>query len=103
MAPTAEDLRHNFDLERGLVARLEAPSPLDRRSLYSEVYDEYFRQGRNVGHAIDDARGIARQVRRATRFLPKDRRYFEPGVGTCRVAELITKSAKVVYIASWSL
>jgi len=93
----AEDLRHNFELERGLAARLNAASASQRRSLYSEVYDEYFRQARNVKHTIDDAREIARQVRLATRFLPKDGRYLEIGAGTCRVAAQIAKSAKVVY------
>lgn len=93
----AEDLRHNFELERGLAARLNAASASQRRSLYSEVYDEYFQQARNVKHTVDDAREIARQVRLATLFLPKDGRYLEIGAGTCRVAAQIAKSAKVVY------
>ena len=97
MAATADDLRHNFELERGLAARLKAASASERRFLYSAVYDEYFRQARNVGHTIDDAREIARQVRLATRFLPKDGRYLEIGAGTCRVAAQIARSAQVVY------
>ena len=93
----AEDRRHNFELERALAARLRAASAPERRSLYSEVYDAYFREARNVEHTIDDAREIARQVRLATRFLPKEGRYLEIGAGTCRVAAQIAKSAKVVY------
>lgn len=92
-----DDVRHNFALERGLANQLRLATPQERRALYASLYDEYFRNARNVAHTIDDAHAIARQVRLATRFLPKQGRYLEVGAGACRVASQVALSASRAY------
>ena len=91
------DTRHNYEIECELADRLRAASAVERRSMYATIYDEFFRRARSVGHTIDDPREIARQVRIATRFLPKGGRYLEVGAGTCRVASQVALSAREAY------
>jgi SAM-dependent methyltransferase len=97
MEASGDDLRHNFELERRLAGRLRDASAPERLALYGQVYDEYFREARNVGHTVDDVRETARQVRLVTRFLPRGGRYLEIGAGTCHVAGQIIRWASAVY------
>ncbi len=97
MHASTEDLEYNYRIECELADRLRAASAAERRSLYATVYDEFFRQARNIEHTIDNPRDTARQVRLVTSFLAKGGRYLEIGAGTCRVASQIARSASKVY------
>jgi SAM-dependent methyltransferase len=98
-----ERLREHYLVERELADRLRTASPDERKTLYSEVYDELFRR---VPHhpqlqwKEDEAQAqarVARQLRLLRRFLRPGETFLEVGAGDCSLSKAVAAQAREVY------
>jgi glycosyltransferase involved in cell wall biosynthesis/SAM-dependent methyltransferase len=98
-----ERIRQHYELEKRLAAKLMAANDLDRRALYTEVYDQYMRavddgfyhRVRNDGRHQAKQRSIALKL--LGRFLRPETVYMELGPGDCNVALAVAQRVKQVY------
>lgn len=98
-----ERLREHYLVERELADRLRTASPEERKTLYSEVYDELFRR---VPHhpqlqwKEDEAQAqarVERQLRLLRRFLRPGETFLEIGAGDCSLSKAVAPQARAVY------
>ena len=89
---TPEQLKHHYEVEKELAARLRAAGPDERPRLYSWAYEELFRQV--ADHPLlrkteeDARRAAAAQLTFLRRFLKPDIAMIEIGPGDCALAFL---------------
>jgi len=106
MAPQGDEqerLREHYLVERELADRLRSAGPEERRTLYSEVYDELFRR---VPHhpqlqwKEDEGQArarVERQLRLLLRFLRPGETFLEIGAGDCSLSKVVATQARTVY------
>jgi SAM-dependent methyltransferase len=98
-----ERLRHHYEVEKTLAARLRAAPREQRLHMLTGLYEELFREvpdhprlTRN--HAPQSARrGIIKQMRLLRRFLLPRMTVLEIGPGDCTFAFELAKSVRQVY------
>lgn len=102
---TLEQLRQHYNVERELADRLRRATKAERRTLYSEVYDELFKrvplhpQHTNKADAARLAADVAEKMEIAAPFLSKDAVFLEVGPGDCEFAKTVAeKVARVLAI-----
>lgn len=105
--PAARDeaaRRHHYDVERELATRLRTAAKDQRRSLYSEVYNELYArvpdhpQLARKAARISRAQTVQAQLRFIKRFLMRgDSRFLEVGAGDCALALEVAKRSAWVY------
>ena len=98
--PHHEAVRRHYEIEKELAGRLRAASKAERRSLYSEVYDELFRQVPELAHDSDDAgraQAVALQVQALSPFLRQDAVFLEVGAGDSALALAVAERVGKVY------
>lgn len=99
---TLEQLRQHYDVERELADRLRRATKEERRTLYSEVYDELFKrvplhpQHTNKADAARLAADVAEKMQIVTPFLSKDTVFLEVGPGDCEFAKTVAE--KVAHV-----
>lgn len=92
---TPEQLRQHYDVERELADRLRRATKQERRTLYSEVYDELFKrvpehpQHTNKASPERLAADVAEKMQIAAPFLKKDAVFLEVGPGDCEFAKTV--------------
>jgi len=98
-----ERLREHYLVERELADRLRAASPEERKTLYSEVYDELFRRVPHHPQLLwkeDEAQArarVERQLRLLQRFLRPGETFLEIGAGDCSLSQVVATQARTVY------
>ncbi len=102
---TPEQLRQHYEVERELADRLRTATKEQRRTLYSEVYDELFKrvplhpQHTNKADAARLAADVAEKMEIVSPFLHKDAVFLEVGPGDCEFAKTVAeKVARVLAI-----
>jgi SAM-dependent methyltransferase len=102
---TLEQLRQHYDVERELADRLRHATKEQRRTLYSEVYDELFKrvplhpQHTNKADPARLAADVAEKMEIVTPFLNKGAVFLEVGPGDCELAKTVAeKVARVLAI-----
>lgn len=98
---TEEQLRQHYRVERQLADRLRQASAQERRALYSQVYDEMFR---NVPHhpmlkwaGLAQQRDVEPDLGLLRRYLTRETVFMEVGAGDCALAIRAAASVKQVY------
>ncbi len=92
------ELRRHYDIETALAARLRDASRRERRGLYGEVYDEFFRRvdlPRPDGEARRQV--VALEARAIEPLLGEDDDFLEIGAGDCALALHLAARARRVY------
>lgn len=102
---TLEQLRQHYEVERELADRLRHASKEQRRTLYSEVYDELFKrvplhpQHTNKADPARLAADVEEKMEIVTPFLNQGAVFLEVGPGDCEFAKTVAgKAAKVLAI-----
>lgn len=100
---TAEQLRNQYETEKGLADRLRNASREDRLKLYPEVYDELYRKvpdhpmlTRKVT-VEERATQVQRQMHYLSKFLRPDMTVLEVGAGDCSLSFSIAERVGKVY------
>lgn len=107
-APKARDrtvaqLWEQYQVEKELASRLRNASRLERRKLYSSVYDELFRRIPHHSQLTDKvspqqrAQRISLQLRLLDRFLRRDTCLLEIGAGDCALSLHLAPRLRKVY------
>lgn len=97
------ELRHHYEVERELAAKLKAASKEDRTRLYSELYDELFQRVPNhplLQRKTDpelQATLIDAQLRLLKPFLKPGTVFMELGPGDCTLSLAVSRVVKKVY------
>lgn len=96
-------LRHHYDVEKALAARLRRASKAERRELYSSLYDELYRQV-PFHPQLTRKKSAAQLEKYASRhleilrgFLTPATTFLEIGPGDCSLAYLVCQEVKQVY------
>jgi SAM-dependent methyltransferase len=96
-------LRHHYEVEKALAARLRAAPREQRLHMLTGLYEELFREvpdhpRRTRRHSREDSRRhIVAQMRLLRRFLRPARTVLEIGPGDCEFAFEVAKSVRQVY------
>jgi SAM-dependent methyltransferase len=96
-------LREHYAIERELAERLRTASRAERRTLYTELYDELLRRVPHHPLLKDNyreaqGREVDRQFGFLRRFLRPDANYMEVGAGDCALALKVAGLVKQVYV-----
>jgi SAM-dependent methyltransferase len=99
---TAAQIREHYEIERQLAERLRGSTFEERKSLYSQAYDELFQKLPHHPMLVDYSpadkqRQLTKDVRRLETFIDRETIYLEIGPGDCAVAFEIARRAKKVY------
>ena len=92
---TPEQLRQHYEVERELADRLRNATKEQRRTLYSEVYDELFKrvpdhpQHTNKSSPERLAADVAEKMEILTPFLTPKTVFLEVGPGDCELAKTV--------------
>src|SRR5690348_4664948 len=103
MARTAAALRHHYEVEKALAARLRAARKEQRLHLLTELYQELFREVPDHPRLTrkrtleDSQREAARQMAFLRRFISPATTLLEIGPGDCALSFLAARSARQVY------
>lgn len=95
-----EKIRHHYRIEKNLAQRLMSSQAEERTSLYSDLYDELFRQVPDHPQLMEknDGKLEGRRVKAQTRLLRpllnKDTVFLEVGAGGCALAKAISDLVK---------
>jgi SAM-dependent methyltransferase len=107
-APTAEQIREHYEIEKALAARLRNSTREERKHLYSSLYDEMFRRV-PVHPQLQEKQSpefrehvMPRQLRFLCRFLEPDSVFLEVGPGDCSFSFAVAPLVKQVYAAEVS-
>jgi SAM-dependent methyltransferase len=98
-----EQIRQHYLIEKELASRLRAAPRAERKTLYTEVYDELFRRVPDHPQLAlkrdADARGrhVAERLALLQNYLHPGTTYLELGPGDCSLAREIAKRVKTVY------
>ncbi len=95
-----DELRRHYEIETALAARLRRASKEERRSLYSEVYDELFRQVPELARKADPAgraHEVALQAQALKPFLDPETVFLEVGAGDCALSLHLAGKVRQVY------
>lgn len=102
---TLEQLRQHYEVERELADRLRRATKEQRRTLYSEVYDELFKrvplhpQHTNKADAERLAADVAEKMEIVAPFLNSKTVFLEVGPGDCEFAKAVAeKVARVLAV-----
>jgi SAM-dependent methyltransferase len=103
LAPTAELLRHHYDVETELAARLRNSDKAERLQLYRTVYDELYRRvphhpmlSRKVDAAVTAAR-VAAEIGFLDNLLVPGQAVLEIGCGDCALSFSIASRVQKVF------
>lgn len=94
---TREELRQHYDVEWELADRLRNATKEERRTLYSEVYDELFKRvplhPQHTNHASPErlAADIAEKMEILAPFLKPDATFLAIGPGDCEFAKTVAQ------------
>ncbi|MFN0078793.1 MAG: class I SAM-dependent methyltransferase [Prosthecobacter sp.] len=104
-ARTPEQLRQHYEVERELADRLRRAAREERRTLYSEVYDELFKrvplhpQHTNKSSPERLAADVREKMAILAPFLNEDAVFLEVGPGDCELAKTVAeKVARVLAV-----
>lgn len=99
---TPEQLRQHYEVERELADRLRNATKEQRRTLYSEVYDELFKrvpqhpQHTNKSSPERLAADVAEKMEILTPFLTPKTVFLEVGPGDCELAKTVASQVAQV-------
>ncbi len=105
---THEQLAAHYGIEKALAAQLRAASPEERRTLYSDLYDELFRRVPDHPQLTRKASPAEQQVYVADQFkmigdvLRADVEFLEVGPGDCSFAFAVAERVKRVNVVDVS-
>ena len=97
------ELKHHYDVETSLADKLRHATKAQRRTLYTEVYHELYRQVPNHPMLLrrvseqDSAARVRRQLRFLGRFLTPETVFMEVGAGDCALSIEVAKRVKTAY------
>ena len=98
-----ESVRHHFEVERAIAARLKAADRLGRKQIYNTMYDELFAQVPDHPRLTRrDSEVLTERVNRSkarlvTPFARKDATFLEFGSGDCRFSFVMAERFRQVY------
>jgi SAM-dependent methyltransferase len=102
-ARTLDQVRQHYEVEKALASKLRNASRVDRRQLYSSLYDEMYRSvplhpqlTRKVCENETKKR-VAVQMDFIKSYLNKDITFLEVGPGDCALSFEVAKHVKQVY------
>lgn len=96
-------VREHYLIERELAARLREASRGERRTLYTELYNELYRRFPSHPQLVNKvtpetkARRVSSQMALLGRFLRKDKTFMEIGAGDCSLSFHVAQRVKFVY------
>jgi SAM-dependent methyltransferase len=102
-ARSGERLRHHYEVEKALAARLRAAPREQRLHMLTGMYEELFREVPDHPRVTrkqapqESRRAVMRQMKLLRRFLRPDMTVLEIGPGDCAFAFEVAKSARQVY------
>jgi SAM-dependent methyltransferase len=100
---TIEQLRKHYEVEKELAHRLRQATRLERRHLYTALYDELYRQVPDhpqltrKSSAGEKMKAVARELKRLQPFLDKATTFLEVGAGDCALSLKVAGLVKQVY------
>ena len=98
-----DQIREHYEVERQLAHRLRNSTCEERKTLYTSLYDELFR---NVPHhpqltikssPEESARKVAYELKHLQPFLESDTTFLEIGPGDCALSFEVARIVKTVY------
>lgn len=95
-----EDVRHQYEVEKRLAAKLRAAPAEERRLLYTQVYDEMFRLCPDHPQLVSkrdptrDVAKIERQLRILRHYVRPEHTYLEIGPGDCGLTVAVAGLAR---------
>ena len=98
-----DQIREHYEIERQLAHRLRNSTCEERKTLYTSLYDELFR---NVPHhpqltikssPEESARKVAYELKHLQPFLESDTTFLEIGPGDCALSFEVARIVKTVY------
>lgn len=96
-ARTPERIRHHYEVERELAARLRASSPAERTRLFATLYNELFERVPDHPRLVrretpeDSLRKVEGQLRLLRPFLTAECTLLEIAPGDCRLAHAASR------------
>ena len=94
-------LQRHYEVEKALADRLRHASKTERQTLYSEVYDDLFRQITDLPKAVDNPNAQQHLVNLKTDalrpFLSCESEFLEVGAGDCALALNVAGIVKKVH------
>lgn len=100
---TPEQIKQHYEIEKSLANKLKHASAHERRSLYTEAYDELFRLVPHHHQVLTKQqpevrqKSIDKRLKLLQRFLPQVHTYLEIGPGDCALALKVAKRVQQVY------
>jgi SAM-dependent methyltransferase len=100
---TPDQLWEQYQIEKELATRLRSASKLERRSLYSQTYDELFRRVPHHGQLTRKvspqhrAANVRQQLQLLRRFVTPDTCFLEIGAGDCALSLHMAERVRKVY------
>lgn len=99
---TPERLRHHYEVERELAAKLRASNPAERTQLFKTLYTELFERVPDHPRLVrretpeDSRRKVEGQLRLLRPFLTPDCTLLEIAPGDCRLAHAASRLCRAV-------
>ena len=100
-----ESIRAHYEFEKILAARLRNADRSERRSLYTQLYDEYYSSIPDLPGQIAFRRQrlLTRQERWLRPMLRPDMTFLELGAGPCDLGQLVAGRVARVYVLDVAL
>jgi hypothetical protein len=100
---TTAQLREHYEIEKELASRLRNASEIERRHLYSSVYNELFQRLPQhpglIGKSLQEQtrESVFAQMKILKHYLNKETTFLEVGPGDCALSLGVAKLVKQVY------
>lgn len=101
MIETKEQIKQHYMIEKELATRLKTSSKLERGHLYTDLYDELFRQVpylTNKENATARKAYASKQLHLVSKILKPDTRFMEIGPGDCSFALTVAPLVKTILV-----
>ena len=98
-----QELRTHYEIEKELAEKLRNASKSERRTLYTDVYDELYRRVPNHPQLTqkfsrkDQQKAIKKQMKLLGKLLNKNHVFMEIGPGDCSLSFHVADTVKKVY------
>jgi ubiquinone/menaquinone biosynthesis C-methylase UbiE len=100
---TIEQLKEHYEIEKELALKLYKSTKEERRTLYTDVYNELFARVKNHPQLMykssteDSLLRVTQEIKNIQPYINKDSTFLEIGAGDCALSIKISELVKTVY------
>jgi SAM-dependent methyltransferase len=100
---TSEQIREHYEIEKELADRIKNVDAVQRRQLYTTVYDELLRRVPHHPHLIQQKskdirnQAVSHHLKLLKNFINKDVSFLEIGAGDCALSLRVAEYVKQVF------